>query len=56
MFFENIPDTSAKQFVIWIGGKGNHLHHITKFLIDLGISYDTHYEMIKRIKRNGDGF
>jgi hypothetical protein len=34
-----------KEVILEAGRQG---HHISHFLIELGISYDTHYEMIKR--------
>jgi hypothetical protein len=34
-----------KEIILEAGRNG---HHITKFLIDLGISYETHYQLIKR--------
>jgi hypothetical protein len=36
-----------KEIILEAGRNG---HHISHFLIELGISYDTHYEMIKRNK------
>jgi DNA adenine methylase len=41
MFFENIPDPSISKFVIWVGGKRNHLHHITKYFPK---EYEHYYE------------
>lgn len=44
---ETYIDPMWKQIILDSGRQGKH---ITDFLISLGISYDTHYEMIKRNK------
>ncbi len=40
-----------KEIILEAGRKGQH---ITQFLIELGISWDTHYEMKKRNKEYSD--